>query len=190
MDTSQKETGIGKDTRTKLEIIEISTSNDKREEGMINAAEQAIEECNQKIDDIQHIMDNPVDNEDDTMTYKEKQEDLKMMLECGQENIKQHLCEIREMQENGDMDDGPDPELLNIPTEIGVNNNDSESTTSRSSNAMESESDSANSNESDGTYVDRKMDNSSEGSSTTGLLTTGFDDLEHTVYDRSGEERD
>ena len=54
---------------------------------MIGAAEQEIEECIQKIDDIQFIFDNPVD-EDDNMHYEEKQEDLKWMQECGQEKIK------------------------------------------------------------------------------------------------------
>ena len=112
---------------------------------MIYAAKQAIRKCNQKIDDIQHIMDSSVDNGDNTKTYKEKQEDLKMMQECGREDIKQHLREICDIQDNSDIDDKPDPQLLNIPIETGVNNSDSESMISRSSNAMESESDSTNS---------------------------------------------
>ena len=86
-------------------------TNLERKTGMIDAAEQEIEECIQKIDDIQYIFDNPVDG-DDNMAYKEKQEDLKCMQARGKEKIKQLLLEIRNIQEYDDMDDGSDTQSV------------------------------------------------------------------------------
>ena len=71
------------------------------------AAEQEIEECIQKIDDIQYIFDNPA-NEDCNMAYEEKKEDLKCMQEYSWEKMKQLLLEIRNIQEYDDMDDKSD----------------------------------------------------------------------------------
>ena len=55
--------------------------------GMIDAAEQEIEEYTQKIDDIQFIFNNPVDD-NNIMTYDKQQEDLQWMQELGLEKIK------------------------------------------------------------------------------------------------------
>ena len=40
---------------------------------MIDATEQEREDCFQRIDDIQHALDNPVENDDDNTTYERKQ---------------------------------------------------------------------------------------------------------------------
>ena len=84
-----------------------SYPNNNRESttGMIDAAEQEIKGCIQKINDIQFIFNNPA-NEDDNTAYEEKQEDLKWMQECGREKITQLLIKICNIQEHDDMEDG------------------------------------------------------------------------------------
>ena len=44
--------------------------------GMINAAEQERDECFNQTDDIQHALDNPVENNDNNTTYDRKQKHL------------------------------------------------------------------------------------------------------------------
>ena len=64
-------------TKQAVPIMIIYPNNNlERKTGMIDAAEQEIEECFQKINDIQYIFDSPVDG-DDNIAYKMKQEDLK-----------------------------------------------------------------------------------------------------------------
>ena len=43
---------------------------------MINAAKQERDDCFEQIDDIQHALDNPVENNDDDTTYDRKQKHL------------------------------------------------------------------------------------------------------------------
>ena len=51
----------------------------ERQEGMIDAAEQEIHDCRQKIEDIQHALDNPADNNNNNTTYERKQKYLRHM---------------------------------------------------------------------------------------------------------------
>ena len=46
------------------------------QEGLIDAAEQEKDDCFQRIDNIQHALDNPVENNNNNTTYKRKQKHL------------------------------------------------------------------------------------------------------------------
>ena len=47
--------------------------------GMIDAAEQEKDECLSRMDEIQHAIDNPVENNDDNKTYEGKRKHLKLL---------------------------------------------------------------------------------------------------------------
>ena len=47
--------------------------------GMIDAAEQEKDECLSRMDEIQHAIDNPVENNDNNKTYEGKRKHLKFL---------------------------------------------------------------------------------------------------------------
>ena len=53
-------------------------TDEEQQEGLIDAAEQEIEECYQTINDIQLTYDNPIDAIDND-TYEQQQTDLKIL---------------------------------------------------------------------------------------------------------------
>ena len=75
---------------------------------MIDVAKQEIEECIQKIDNIQYILDNSEDNDDNNTTYERKQEGLKHMQSYELNRIRQLKYEISNLQENDDKCPEPD----------------------------------------------------------------------------------
>ena len=81
---------------------------------MIDAAKQDQDKCFQQIDNIQHAVDNPVENDDDNTTYKRKQQHLCHLQTQEWDRIQDINIKISHLEENADH--RTDPEIHhNLP---------------------------------------------------------------------------
>ena len=74
---------------------------------MIDAAEQERDDCFQLVDDIQHALENPVENDDDNTTYERKQKHLCYLQAQEWDRIQDINTEISHL-ENADQQTDPE----------------------------------------------------------------------------------